>query len=210
TVTVSSSTIRDNMGGCYAGGGIFTTGNAQLSVMNNTISDNTATHTLGQCGLQSAYRGRTANIGSGNRTITKSTISGNLVKAPTGLGGGVYDSSGTLTVTNTTISGNHGSLWGGGIYNDYQTNLNVTNSTISDNSSSLTGGAIYNFEGATQIGDSVLNAGGAGGTIFNKGGTFFSLGYKLLNRNGGGVPNPPPRATKTRAPPWALHGARRA
>ena len=104
-----------------------------------------------------------------------------------GLGGGVYDSIGTLTVTNTTISGNHGALWGGGIYNDYQTNLNVTNSTISDNSSSLTGGAIYNFEGAAQIGDSVLNAGGSGGTSFNNGGTFSSLGYNLASDNGGGV-----------------------
>jgi hypothetical protein len=73
---------------------------------------------------------------------------------------------------------------GGGIFNFG--NLTVTNSTISDNTASVGGGAVYNDSGGqrAQIGDTVLNAGASGGTIFNNGGTVTSLGYNLASDNG--------------------------
>jgi len=76
---------------------------------------------------------------------------------------------------------------GGGIFN--VGNLTVTNSTISDNTASVGGGAVYNDSGGqtAQIGDTVLNAGASGGTIFNNGGTVTSLGYNLASDDGGGV-----------------------
>jgi hypothetical protein len=46
---------------------------------------------------------------------------------------------------------------------------------------------MYNWTGrTTQIGDTVLNAGTSGGTIFNNSGTITSLGYNLASDNGGG------------------------
>src|SRR5262249_40043510 len=74
-----------------------------------------------------------------------------------------------------------------GIFN--HANLTVTNSTISDNTASVGGGAVYNDSGGqtAQIGDTVLNAGASGGTIFNNGVTITSLGYNLASDDGGGV-----------------------
>jgi hypothetical protein len=158
-VTVGNSTINDNVGGCNDGGGIGITDNAQLTVMNSTISGNVATDTFGGCGLQAAYGGGIAIEGGATVTITTSTISGNVVDATIGDGGGVYGGAGTLT---------------------------VTSSTISDNSAPGSGGSFWNG-GTANIGDTVLNSGTSGGTIFNSGGTVTSLGYNLASDDGGGV-----------------------
>jgi len=93
-----------------------------------------------------------------------------------------------MAVINSTISGNTvgGTMpEGGGIRNGGT--LTLTNSTLSGNSvPSGQGGAISNA-GQTMIGDTVLNAGASGGTIFNNGGAITSLGYNIASDNGGGV-----------------------
>jgi hypothetical protein len=92
-------------------------------------------------------------------TVINSTISGNTVDGTMPEGGGIRN-GGTLTLTNTTLSGN--------------------------SVPSGEGGALSNA-GQTMIGDTVLNAGASGGTIFNNGGAITSLGYNLASDNGGGV-----------------------
>jgi hypothetical protein len=113
-------------------------------------------------------------------TVSNSTISGN--QALGGAAAGIAN-DGNLTVTNSTFSSNEGGFNGGGISNSG--NLTVTNSTFSDNSAAF-GGGISNAGEAT-VGDTVLNAGTFGGTIFNDGGTVTSFGYNLASDDGSGV-----------------------
>jgi parallel beta helix pectate lyase-like protein/polymorphic membrane protein len=205
-VTVMNSTVSDNS--CAGiGGGIFYNAGGTLTVTNTTISNNSAGtgggmgSYLGGLGVtivtvtDSTISGNTAGSGGGiynypqALTVISSTISGNSA----GDGGGILQngSDGGLTVINSTISGNSSSGYGGGISN-YSTNNAETlkNSTLSGNSAPAgNGGAIFNQGGPStlQIGDTVLNAGPSGGTIFNNGGTVTSLGYNLASDNGGGV-----------------------
>jgi hypothetical protein len=182
-VTVINSTISGNSatGGCGTGGGgggIFSAagkvGSATITVINSTISGNSA-----DCG-GGILTG--AGPGGGMSTITNSTISGN---SATTSGGGIF-SYGNFTMTNSSVSDNSATTTGGGIIN--YGNLTMTNSTISGNTAANPGGAIYNdFKGVAQIGDTVLNAGASGGTIFVNAGTVTSLGYNLASDNGGGV-----------------------
>ena len=65
--------------------------------------------------------------------------------------------------------------------------MTLRNSTLSGNSAPTGhGGTIFNHGGRAQVGDTVLNAGASGGTIFNDA-AFTSLGYNLASDNGGGV-----------------------
>jgi hypothetical protein len=176
TLTVTNSTISGNGGG-LGGGGISADG--MVTVSNSTINGNTG-----------ACSGGGISFGNGQLTVMSSTITGNVSGGLPGIceagtGGGISANGGTLTVTNSTISGNSagGNGGGGGGIACGGGTLTVTNDTISDNE----GGGIHNFQGAAQIGDSVLNAGEFGATIFNKGGTVTSFGYNLASDDGGGV-----------------------
>jgi hypothetical protein len=189
TVTVSNSTINNNEGLCTGGGIAFNDIGGTLTVMNSTITGNSV---LG-CPVSASVGGVSTGGGgiasSGSVTVNNSTISGNTV-AEGGVpatGGGVT-CSGSVTVNNSTISGNTVDGYmcdGGGIRNSGT--LTLTNSTFSGNSApSGQGGAISNAS-QTMIGDTVLNAGASGGTIFNNGGTITSLGYNIASDKGGGV-----------------------
>jgi hypothetical protein len=189
TVTVSNSTINNNEGLCTGGGLAFNDIGGTLTVINSTIIGNSV---LG-CPVSADGGGVPTGGGgiacSGSVAVSNSTISGNIVDVgavPTG-GGGIA-CSGSVTVSNSTISGNTvgGAMnEGGGIGNGGT--FTLTNSTLSGNSApSGQGGAISNA-GQTMIGDTVLNAGASGGTIFNDGGTITSLGYNIASDNGGGV-----------------------
>jgi hypothetical protein len=188
-VTVSNSAVNNNEGLCAAGGIAFNDIGATLTVMSSTITGNSVLGcpVSGEAGWVLTGGGGIAS--SGSVTVINSTISGNTV-AEGGVpatGGGVA-CSGSVTVINSTISGNAVDGYmceGGGISNGG--NLTLTNSTLSGNSApSGQGGAMSNA-GHTMIGDTVLNAGASGGTIFNNGGTITSLGYNIASDSGGGV-----------------------
>jgi hypothetical protein len=154
------------------GGGIYNLGT--LTVMNSTLSGNTA---VDSCG------GGIYNNGA--LTLTNSALSGNSAYWA---GGIVNDSGGTLIITNSTLSGNSATdNSGGGIYN-YGT-LNVTNSTLSGNSAVGDGGGIYNF-GALTITDSTLSGnsstGGHGGGIYTDYGTL-NVTNSTLSGNSAGI-----------------------
>ena len=206
TLTVAGSTINGNFGGCE--GGIYTN-DAQLTVVNSTISNNGTSGRAPCLGVG----GGIYYYGGGTLTVTNSVISGNgagysgggmfLVGGGTamvtdstirdngagccdlgGSGGGIYNYGQTLTVTNTTISGNS-ARWDGGGYSSggNAKSLAVTNSTISGNSAmQFAGGGIYNSAGTAQIEDTILNADAFGGTISNDGGRVTSVGYNLSQR----------------------------
>lgn len=189
TVTVSNSTINNNEGLCAAGGIAFNNIGGTLTVMSSTIIGNSVLGCPVSARAGWVLTGGGGIASSGSVTIINSTISGNTV-AEGGVpatGGGVA-CSGSVTVNNSTISGNTVGGYmceGGGIRNGG--NLTLTNSTLSGNSApSGQGGAMSNA-GQTMIGDTVLNAGAFGGTIFNNGGTIASLGYNIASDSGGGV-----------------------
>jgi hypothetical protein len=184
-VTVSNSIINGNEGDCSAGG-IACSGT--LIVMNSTISGNSSPG--GDCTQGAGLGGGICSCskGGGTMTVMNSTVSDNTALTA---GGGIYNAQETVTVSNSTISDNSSSGSGGGFANDGtygNTAVTISNSTFSDNSAPV-GGGILNVNGgaAAQIGNTILNAGASGGTIFIAGGTITSIGYNLASDNGGGV-----------------------
>jgi len=144
-LTLTDTTISDNLGGPPGGGGVLND-NGTMTITGSTISNNSA---------GSGFGGE--NIGGGGvlndhgtMTIKGCTISNNSANqtgvAPGGVseGGGILnDSGGSLIITNSTISGNtssatnsdafglHDFAYGGGVHNSGS--MTITNCTISGN-----------------------------------------------------------------------------
>jgi hypothetical protein len=100
------------------GGGIGIMSRGTLTLINSTVSGNTAFY--GGGGIHN----------EGTLTLTNSTVSGNLIH-----------NQGTAMLTNSTVSGNEAAEEGGGIYNSGT--LTLTNSTVSGNEAAE-GGGIFN------------------------------------------------------------------
>jgi hypothetical protein len=126
--------------------------------------------------------------------VVNSAISGNSGFR----GGGIFNNDGdlrgkaTVTLINTTVSGNSGAANGGGIANGIfgagATTLILISSTLCSNSAPR-GNSVYNVNNsssAVQIGNTILNAGGAATNIVSVAGTITSLGYNLSSDDGGG------------------------
>ncbi len=198
-VTVSNCVISGNTAGpkdATGGGGIcFAARNgfapSTLTVSNCTIGGNSSGYNGG--GIYTLMFDPT---GMSSVTISNSTISGNSADR---LGGGIHNAGSItpalLTISNSTVSGNTATFDGGGIYNDGDFGgnaaLRINNSTLGGNSAN-SGGAIYNtgshFGGTAplDIGNTILNSGPSGGTLFNNGGTVTSHGYNLSDDDAGG------------------------
>jgi hypothetical protein len=112
---------------CFGGAGIYNEG--EMTIINSTISKNTATHGGG---------GGISNACSGRLTLVNSSISENqaAVDARGGfaVGGGIHN-RGEMTIVNSTVSGNEALAFepfgGGGIANSGW--MSVTHSTVSGN-----------------------------------------------------------------------------
>jgi parallel beta-helix repeat protein/predicted outer membrane repeat protein len=148
------------------GGGIYLNGGA-LSLINSTLTANTA-------GGSSSGGGIYATNGT-SIAITNSTVSGN--SASGGQGGGIYVAGGpageTVTVTGSTFSANTAGL-GAGIGGDgqgYPVNVSISGSTFSGNTASSAGGGIYLYTGVSiTISSSTFSnntAPGGGGAVYN-------------------------------------------
>ena len=124
TVTLIDSTVSDNT--AHVGGGIWNN-NGTLTLTNSTVSGNTAT-----------YGGAIWNTNNGTVTLTNSTVSSNTTTGSFGgggiLNGGVGFAAGTVMLTNSTVSGNTATI-GGGISNFGTVTIKntiVANSTSGD------------------------------------------------------------------------------
>jgi len=177
TVSISGLTIRNGQGG--EGGGILNADTATLSIINSTLSGNTA-----------GFGGGVFN--SGTLIIINSTFSSNMASE----GGGIYNSgSGMLTITNSTFSGNAASETGGGVFNIGT--LQLANSTVSDNSAAFLAGGILNFNNL-EIGSTILDRGDSGVSIYSNGdGLVTSLGYNISSDDGSGILTGPGDQTNT-------------
>ena len=142
TATLTNSTITNNMGGNGGGVGV---GNAlfpTLTVIDSTISGNTATVDGG--GIRMAF--------GGILTVTNSTVNNNTAQ----VGGGIVIGFGTATLTNVTVSGNTGSLRAGGIDTLGADGVHtLTNVTISGNSSP-TGGGFHNISSTVTFNNTII------------------------------------------------------
>ncbi len=129
TVNFNRMVVTGNNGLTSGGGGIRNTGGT-LTIIDSTISNNTAN-------AQGA-----GIFNSGPLTIDRSTISGNVATGSSG--GGIRNENGALTIENSTISNNVAGA-GGGILN-FNGTTTITASTIADNSAGTgSGGGIANF-----------------------------------------------------------------
>ena len=209
-VTISGLTIANgnttnlNGAGIYAGGGpgsVFTLTGSVIT-NNSTSLDgggiyNSSSVTISNCTISGngAPGGSGGGIYNSNSTMTvnASTLSGNWAN----YGGGIYNDGGygnaTLTINVSTFSTNTasggGAIINGGAWGGSSVTLTINASTFSGNSAG--DGGIENdgrFDGSAtlEIGDTILNAGTSGATIFSLAGTVTSDGYNLSSDNGGG------------------------
>ena len=176
TLTVTGSTIEDNHGGGFGGGGIQNGGPQNLPgtvvVRSSTISGNMTANEGG--GIFSGQNGHPAGPGQAAAAprrlcaplrcaaprlaaaaglvlhVINSTVSGNRGSN----GGGGIAAEGTATLTGSQVTGNTaGGAIGGGVFNVGT----VTRSTISDNTAS-SGGGVEDYPGLFMtITDSTLD-----------------------------------------------------
>jgi hypothetical protein len=137
SIVITGNASADEGGGVYSGdtGGNLYSGdtgrNAQLTIIDSEISDNTATYDGGGLKLHSV----------GDVTITNTVISDNTATYD---GGGLkLHSVGDVTITNTVISGNTAGREGGGAAVDGVGNVLIHSSTIDQNTSGNDGGGLY-------------------------------------------------------------------
>jgi hypothetical protein len=218
-VTLQGLTITDGFatdaansdGPAASGGGIRDVGNASLTLINDVVTDNTATADGGGVVMEN-----TVSV-PWTLTVQNSVISNNRAGDA---GGGIdSDGSGKVFVTDSTVSGNTSTNQGAGIWLDavlvgqvFQTaNLTVTRSVISGNTSvtpnaaANAGGGIGNAGNGTVtiVSSTVANnyTGGVGGGFgdMNAQGTLVVLDSTFANNvalgNGGGIEASGPSTT---------------
>ncbi len=203
TLTLKGSTITKNS--AFAGGGIDNSQSGKLTIIDSTISDNSAD------GLDNPYGGGISN--DGTLTITNSTIANNTVTGAHSFGGGIAN-FGTATITADAITGNSTEHEGGGVMNGgtltitnstlsknsstagaaifAQRPLTIISSTLSDNTATVLGGGIFMFQGGLTIGSSIIagntvtDSGGKGPDIYlNTGASLTSRGFNLIGEGEG-------------------------
>lgn len=163
---ISGNRIRGGNGIFGYGGGIYNCPSSTLTLINTTVSDNSA-----------EIGGAICN--GGLLTIINSTFSRN--EAHQRRGGGIAN-YGILTITNSTFSGNSSGSGGlaGGILNGglFQSPglLVIRNSTFAGNTAGFGGGAIFNVTGSAAGLENSIVANNPGGNCL---GTVFTKGYNL-------------------------------
>ena len=187
-VTLDAVTLQNNTA---LSGGAVTNKLSSLTILNSTISGNTATNTgAGQGG------GAIFNE-MGTLNITNSIITNNQING-TADGGAIFNLQGSLTVTGGSISNNNAAIAnvtdgraGGAIENNAGT-VTLNSVTIDSNRVNVNGGAIH-ITGAgtvTFIGSTLSNnyAGAQGGAIWvSATGNLTAVNATLDNNTAAGV-----------------------
>ena len=163
---ITGNRIRGGSGIFGYGGGIYKCPSSTLTLINTTVSDNSA-----------EIGGAICNGGA--LTIINSTFSGNVARHR----GGAIGNYGFLVVTNSTFSGNSsgssgqaGGILNGGLFQSSGT-LVVNNGTLSGNTAGEgRGGAIFNVKGSMVVLRNTIVAKNTGGNCH---GTIISRGYNL-------------------------------
>ena len=169
---ITGNRIRSGNGADGYGAGIYNCPSSTLTLINTTISDNSALIGGGICN-------------GGLLTIINTTFSGTIARKQRGGGIANY---GTLIITNSTLSGNSsgssglaGGILNGGLFQLAGTLL-INNSTLSGNTAGDgSGGGIFNVnDGSTVALQNSILANNTGGNCH---GTLDSRGYNLSGDN---------------------------
>lgn len=155
------------------GGLLFETRGVESTIVNSTVSENTAT-SIGGIGV---------SLGdSGKLTITNSTISGNVAEE---FVAGIYAdvSGGTLSLVNSTISGN--TLAGNGCVATFDVSegeAKLINCTVTDNTAEEVGTCTIEIFGRVVL-DSTIIAGNSPSEAecFDGGANLVSLGHNIAS-----------------------------
>ena len=157
-VLISNLTITHGSITTYNGGvGGAITNYGFLTIINSTISNNTAIYVAG-----AIYNWGTLNI------INSTFINNNAISTNWGGGhGGAILNDGILTTTGTIFINNNAVDNGGAIYNDGT--LNITGDIFNQNTANTWGGGAISNYGLLYITNSILtnNSANYGGAIFN-------------------------------------------
>ena len=164
---ITGNRLRHGNGSFGYGAGIYNCPSSTLTVINSTISNNSAEIGGGICN-------------GGNLTIVNSTFTANVARRRRG---GAIGNYGILTITNSTLSGNSsgsdglaGGILNGGLFQSAGT-LSINNSTFSGNTAAEDGGgAVFNVKGSSVALQNSILANNAGG---NCRGVVTSEGYNL-------------------------------
>ncbi len=158
------------------GAGIYQSGVAAASLIDCTVSGNTAGSGPGSGGWGGGiFEENGATIG-----IDNSTLSGNSSNA----GGGIYN-RGTQRITNSTLTNNTSTSLGGGIFNESGF-IDINNSTIARNTTANRGGGVFNAT-VVRIRNTIIALNnGSIGPDFNT--QITSLGHNLIGIDGGMTP----------------------
>jgi hypothetical protein len=163
---ITGNRIRGGNGIFGYGGGVYNCPSSTLTLINTTVSDNSA-----------EVGGAICNGGA--LTIINSTFSGNVARHR----GGAIGNYGLLIITNSTFSGNSsgssglaGGILNGGLFQSSGT-LEINNSTLSGNTAGQGGGGgIFDVKGSTVVLQNSIVTNNAGGNCH---GTINSGGYNL-------------------------------
>ena len=182
TLTLTNSFVTNNRAldtiRGWAGGIQNFGSNGQLTLINSTVSGNTAF----------VYGGGIGNIG-GTMTLIDSVVSNNTTTGAGFGGGGIFNNQ-TMTLNRSNISGNRATGNGGGIRNNGTAVLD--NSSISGNAASENGGGIYSIGASNtmtlrNIAISQNHADRYGGGISNSGIMTVTATTISSNTSGGGA-----------------------
>jgi hypothetical protein len=186
TVTMRHLTIQQ--GQATSGAGINNSGH--LTLVESTVSGNTATGTAGG-GI----------LNAGTLSLIRSTVSGNRAPAAAG----IFNLSGAvLTLENSTLSGNTATAGGAGaLWQQSGAQATLRYSTLSDNQGLIYGG-LFNEGGLTLHATIIANHGNGDCTSAN-GGVATDQGYNLVE-DGGCLASPTSRNGDPRLAPLANNG----
>ncbi|MCP4539683.1 MAG: DUF11 domain-containing protein, partial [Chloroflexi bacterium] len=168
-VVLTNTIVSNNtaLAGTGRGGGIYNAnGGSIVTLINSTVSSNTAD-----------FGGGISNRNGGSVAMTNTIVSSNTALTGNGRGGGIFNRDGGSIVTfiSTTLSRNTAQE-GGGIYNTRSGSVVMTNSPVSSNTASTNGGGIYNTDNGSVVNiinttissNTALGAGiDGGGGIYN-------------------------------------------
>jgi hypothetical protein len=176
TVQNGLSTIN----GSHTNQAVYTQGNIFVTITKFRMTNsrgglyNNATTVLQDSIIEDNPAGGIANSDTGNLTLLRSVVRGNIYGGGIGndgsltlirsavvnntaqqWGGGINHNGSNLVITNSTISGNH-AQYTGGIHDDTNTPVFINNSTITGNTSDYSTGGIFVRFGPVYIQNSII------------------------------------------------------
>ncbi|GHA20591.1 hypothetical protein GCM10008090_33120 [Arenicella chitinivorans] len=185
TGTASVSIINSTLSGNSAdggGGGLLPRESASVSISNSTLSGNSA-----------RFGGGLTAVGRSSVSIINSTVSGNSADSD---GGGLdITALASVSIINSTVSGNSAGFDGGGLSAQSISSVSIINSTLSGNSAGDDGGGLnalfhtrVSIINSTLSGNSASNSpGGGGGGLHARERASFNISNSIIANSTGGA-----------------------